>query len=80
MPISGFPATTIWNRFTQIDSKDPEREFSMLIDFSDGDRYAGKFPGTDLLEDKRAHHDDTLVLKCRIVRRRLAVYRILWLS
>jgi hypothetical protein len=34
-------ATTIWNRFTQIDPNDPEREFSLLIDFSDGDRYAG---------------------------------------
>ncbi|KAJ9118668.1 hypothetical protein QFC22_003888 [Naganishia vaughanmartiniae] len=37
-------ATTIWNRFTQIDPNDPEREFSLLIDFSDGDRYAGTPP------------------------------------
>lgn len=36
-------ATTIWNRFTQIDPSDPEREFSMLIDFSDGNRYAGAY-------------------------------------
>ncbi|GHJ89193.1 hypothetical protein NliqN6_5595 [Naganishia liquefaciens] len=38
--IEAVKPTTIWNRFTQIDPKDPEREFSMLIDFSDGDRYA----------------------------------------
>ncbi|KAJ9101210.1 hypothetical protein QFC21_003429 [Naganishia friedmannii] len=38
--IEAVKPTTIWNRFTQIDPNDPEREFSLLIDFSDGDRYA----------------------------------------
>ncbi|KAJ9111849.1 hypothetical protein QFC20_002436 [Naganishia adeliensis] len=38
--IEAVKPTTIWNRFTQIDPNDPEREFSMLIDFSDGNRYA----------------------------------------